>query len=280
MRPYSYSIRMAIIILIATIPAWPSRAGGSLPPLQPFNMTGMYTVSWSGIPIGSLVLQASEDTGTYRLGAYVKTKGLAYTFTRHESTTTVEGVRKGDEYLPRKFETVFKLRKKTRHIILNYSPPGILAEEYNTPPEDPNKRLPVPAEMKAQVMDALTPLFAQRPQIYKALQNGHSTFTLRAYDGRRLTDMHYNVLGRMSVLWKNQQTNAIVFKLSRTPIAGYKESELDDIRENADPEISLYLSDDGRLIPLKIVIEGSGGSFYANYASECESLEACLKRLK
>ncbi|MCH2548196.1 MAG: DUF3108 domain-containing protein [Alphaproteobacteria bacterium] len=248
-------------------------------PLEPFNTTGFYEVAWSGITAGGMVIDAFEDDTSYRMQVNVKSNGIAWAFTKHESSTTLEGIKTADIYVPQKFETYFKLRGKTRHIVLDYDAQGNLVHEINTPPENRDKRPAVPMELKKNVVDALTPFFLQRHKVYEALRNGQQKFTIRMYDGRRLTDMHYFVQGRKQVGWNMQDIPVIHFSMSRTPVAGYKDSELEDIANKKDPSVSLYLSDDGRLIPLKIVVDTTAGNFYANFKHACDTMAACVKHL-
>lgn len=244
-------------------------------------MNGFYTVSWGGISVGKLVMIASEDEKQFSLDAYVKTSGIVYAITRHESKTSTRGKvdRKAQRYIPTHYETVFKMRGKTRHIILDYDSKGRLKKEFNDPPENRSARPEVPMNLKRTVVDALNPFFTQRPAIYKALKGHEKDFTLRMFDGRRLTDLHYHVVGRQWINQNDTQKPVIIFKLSSMPIAGYKKSELEDLKKETNPDISFYLSDDGLLLPIKLVIEASGGTFYANLTQQCRSVEACLKML-
>lgn len=271
---------MAIIATLATLPAVAQEAERPLPPLALYNSHAYYDVSWSGIRVGGMVIDAREDADSYAMSLKMKSDGLAWMVTKHHSTNTIEGIKKNGEYLPQRFETFFTLRKKTRHIVLDYDAEGKLVHEVNTPPEDPNKRKPVPQELKEQVIDVLTVFFEQRKMLYEALKSGTESFTLRMYDGRRLTDMEYWVKGRQNVSWNNQNIPAVVFSLSRTPVAGFKESELEDLRDKKDPAVTFYLSDDGKLTPLRIVIDASAGTFYGNFRQNCISAEACEALLK
>lgn len=248
----------------------------SLPPLQPFNYTGYYDVSWSGITVGTLVADAHEDDAHYKMSAFIESTGLTYLFTRHKSETTVEGIRQDGRYLPQQYRTEFSTRGSSREIILTYDKTGKMVQEVANPPENRQKRPEVPMELKERVIDLLTTFFVQRGKIYEALARDNPEFTIRMYDGRRLTDLHFKVFGRQVVGWHNQDTPVIHFTFTRTPIAGFKKSELEDIQKE-EPDINLYLSDDGQLIPLKIVVASAAGMFYANLARECPSLEACLK---
>lgn len=270
------------MILIAFLLATPAVAqqGPALPHLRPYTSIGFYDVSWGGISVGGMVIDAREFNDSYAMEVRIKSSGIAWTFTKHKSTTTMEGIKQNGAYIPQKFETDFKLRGKTRHIVLEYNEQGELVHEINTPPEDPNKRPPVPMELKQNALDALTPFFLQRIEVYDALKSGGDNFTIRMFDGRRLTDMHYFIQGRKRVEWNRQETPVIHFNLTRTPVAGYKKDELNDIHQNKDPAVSLYLSDDGRLIPLKIIIDSSAGKFHANFKQNCLSMADCLTLLK
>ena len=250
-----------------------------LPPLEPFNLQGIYNVSWSGLGVGNLVIMAHEDAKTYGLEAHVRARGIAYSFTKHESMNKVEGIKAKGKYIPQRFETIFSLRKNTRHIILTYDKKGELVKEENTPPENRKKRPEVPMELKKNVMDIMTILFYQRGELYKALQNNQPSFTYRMYDGRRLTDITVHVKGRQEVTWQGKQVKVIAFGIDRKAVAGFKQSELEDLEKDNDPNIAFYLSDDGKLNPLRIVVNAEAGAFYANFDRYCESKEACMKVL-
>lgn len=275
-------MRVIFGLLLPLLMATPVNAQETapLPPLQPYNSIGYYEVAWSGLTVGGMAIAAHDDDKTYGMDVRVKSNGLAWAFTKHHSTTTVEGIKRKGSYIPQRFETWFTLRKDTRHIVLDYDKNGKLTNELNTPPEDRNKRPEVPMELKQHVVDALTTFFVQRQEVYKALKNGEDRFTIRMYDGRRLTDMQYFVQGRKEVNWNKQDTRVIVFNLSRSPVAGFKKNELEEIEGKQDPAVSLYLSDDGKLIPLKIIIDSSAGSFYANFKHSCADMESCAASLK
>lgn len=244
--------------------------------LQPYNGTGYYTVSWGGITVGGMVVDAHEDADSYRMQVETRSSGLVKAISKHHSSNTVSGLRRSGEYIPQRFESRFSLRGKSRHIVLEYDKQGRLTHEENNPPEPEHKRPPVPMDVKRDVIDALTTLFVQRQKIHEALASGQDRFTIRMYDGRRVTDLEYYVRGRRGMGWNMQEVPIIEFAFSRIPVAGYKDSELKDLAGKTAPNVSLYLSDDGRLIPLKIVVDSSAGEFYANLSKDCETLQACL----
>lgn len=273
-------MRIASLLFIAlTLASSVARAQQPLPELQPFNHIGYYEVSWGGITVGGLAIATYEDAERYSMEAHVKSNGLAWVITKHKSATTAEGIKRDGKYLPQRFETHFHHRNKNRHIILNYDENGKLKDEFVNPADPPWKRKPVPMELKESALDPLSIFFVQRKRVYEALEDGGEQFTLQMFDGRRLTDMHYFVHGRQRVGWNMQDVPVIRFNLSRTPVAGYKDSELEELRDKKDPSVSLFLSDDGRLIPLKLEIDGNAGTFYANFKQRCDTIEQCKKLL-
>lgn len=273
-------MRLASLLFVALMLAAPASAQQPLPELQPFNHIGYYEVSWGGITVGGLVIATYEDAERYGMEAHVKSNGLAWVITKHKSATAIEGIKKNGKYLPQRFETHFFHRGKLRHIILEYDESGKLEREFVNPPDPLWKRKPVPMELKEFALDPLSIFFVQRQQVYDALRESREQFTLQMFDGRRLTDMHYFVHGRKQVGWNMQDVPVIKFNLSRTPVAGYKDSELEELRDKKDPSVSLYLSDDGRLIPLKLEIDGSAGTFYANFKRRCDTIKECRKLLE
>ncbi|MGB1540037.1 MAG: DUF3108 domain-containing protein [Rickettsiales bacterium] len=283
MRKITLFFRRCSLLVLAlaafSAPGWAQNALRPISPLEPFTMTGLYRVTWNGINVGRLVLKTKETDDDYALEAYVKSSGIAHLLTRHESTSSVKGNIKGNQHLPKRFETIFKLRGKTRHIILDYDDDGNLVKEFNDPPENRQKRPEVPEELKKHVIDVLTLLFAQRGKIYRALLTDTPTFTLRAYDGRRLTDLQFTIHGRKTLFINDTNQHVVHYSVHREPVAGYKDSELEKIQQEKEPDINMYLSDDGKLVPLRIAISSEAGDFYANFTKDCESLEACLKRL-
>lgn len=257
-----------------------STSAAAQAPLQPYNDTALYDVSWSGVTVGNMIMHAREDDESYAMDLVLKSRGLAWAFTKHTSTTTTRGVKANGQYIPQQFETLFNLRGKTRHIVLTYDAKGRLTNEVNTPPEPEWKRPPVEMELKQDVIDALSTFFVHRPRIYEALEQNDKQFTIRMFDGRRLTDLQYLIHGQKTIGWNRSQTPVIHATLSRLPVAGYKDKELERIDNEQDPGVQIYFSDDGRLTPLKIEVRADAGTFYANYRQSCETLAFCVAATK
>lgn len=259
----------------AAIPPAPS-----VQPLKDYNDIGLYHVSWSGVPVGLLLMDAHETASTYTINVRTEAIGLLKPVTRHKSTMNTRGSKQNGRYIPQHFETVFKLRGDTREISLDFDTSGKLVAETNEPPEPEWKRPKVPAELKGELIDPISLFYVHRPLIHAALLDpAKKNFTIRYYDGRRLTDLHYTVIGLKNTDINKVQTPIYYVVVTREAIAGYKDKELKEMK-GKDLKLHLYLSTDGRLMPLKFVVDAAMGAYYAEYRQSCDTLEACNKLMK
>ncbi|MBM3617548.1 MAG: DUF3108 domain-containing protein [Alphaproteobacteria bacterium] len=247
--------------------------------LKDYNDTGVYDVTWNKLPVGFLVMDAHEDAGTYKVDVVTRATGALKLATKHSSTMNARGIKRNGGYTPQHFETVFKLRGDTRTITLDYDTSGNLVAETNEPPEPEWKRPKVPLELKVNAIDPMTLFYAHRPFIHKAIRSGNREFTLRYYEGRRLTDLYYTVGEVEDVQIGKEKHPLLHVSVLRKPVAGYKEKELKEMREK-DMKLQLFLTTDGRYMPLKFVVDAKMGAFYATYKQSCPSVDACVKAMK
>lgn len=267
-----------VALMFMSISAW---AADISAPLQPYNNTSLYRVTWSGgILAGYLTFDAHETASDYEITVQSKAVGALRLATKHKSNLKTEGVKQGDHYIPQRFTGNFIGRNETRDITLDYDKNGnLMAENYVSPKPESNNRPKVPDELKINALDPLTAFYIQRLLIYKALQQGQKDFTLRYYDGRRLTDMQYQVDGLSTLTVDNKSTQVLNVAVTRIPVAGYKEKEL---KEMAEKTMKVYFSfsTDGKLTPLRFIVDAKMGAFHATYLESCASMESCLKKMK
>lgn len=240
---------------------------------------GVYSVTWNNLPVGYLIMDAQETASTYKVDVNTRATGALKLATKHSSTLTAQGIKREGKYLPQHFGTVFNLRGESRTIDLAYDKDGRLISETNNPPEPEWKRPPVPQELKADAIDPMTLFYAHRPLIHKAIRNGEREFTLRYYEGRRLTDLYYTVGEVEQVQIGKHSVPLLRVSVLRKPIAGYKEKELKKMAKK-DYLLELYLTTDGRYMPQKFVVDAALGTFYATYKQACPSVDACEKLMK
>lgn len=116
------------------------------------------------------------------------------------------------------------------------------------------------ADLKPEhLKDVIDPLLglteALRRVRYHLVGGGPSTFTLRGFDGSRRFDMDGEVLGPASRVITEKKHETYRLRLTARPVAGFKKRHR--VLWN-DSAFDLYLSRDGRFVPLQIVSLGHG----------------------
>ncbi len=251
-----------IIILISLIGINPAIANDNI--LPPLHFNGRYAFDWSGITLGKLAVSVDEGKDRYKLRLIVASAGATNLFTHHMSDTVATGRREGNTYFPEYYESYYKTKQKPRHIKLEFNKKGVVTTEINEPPEDRNDRPEIPHALKDGSYDPLTG--------FMALRSGDAK--LPAFDAKRLYEI-YARKGSSHPLYREKTLqNALPFTLSRTPLAGLTAKELREYAKG-EPEVTLYLSNDQRRIPLAMSMPILLGSVHGVLIKECKEWNDC-----
>lgn len=234
-----------VFFLIAT--AMPAHA--ETPDIWP-QKQGEYIFRWNGLTFGSLAFETETGNARYTLRCRIESRGLLRIFSRHESRSEVSGTAEKLTGGPRRYETFYKSGDKPKRVLLVYDQNGRLAESAVEPPENPQKRPPVPGDLTAGSLDPLTYALAIRAGVRDGLAAGAQAFTLRLYDGRRLMETRVEILGRETLEREGTRRTVIVLEARREPVAGFTAKELSRMKN--EPPLYLYFSDDGRLTLLRL----------------------------
>lgn len=246
--------------------------------LTPLNFKGIYEFSYAGMPLGKAGFEAEQSATGYDMTADVVTTGLVKLFTKHSSHTTVSAEGAAYSYPNITYESRYRTRKKARSAKLVYKK-GVLAEEQALPPESRDRRPEVPAELKKNAHDLLTVNLKMRQGLWDAVKSAKPSFSLKAYDGRRLTQLDLTVEGKRTILYNGKKTPVIAMSARRKLLAGYTESERKDY-DPKEPTLYIYYSDDARFIPLKLEVTFLFDKLSATLAKECRTGESCLFGIK
>ena len=113
--------------------------------------------------------------------------------------------------------------------------------------EDSSKKPLLAEALRKSVLDPLSTVTAIRQELRRG---NRGTFTVPVYDGARRFDV------RVRVLPKKASTEAVLhLELTLAPIAGFKgESSDDGDPDNAPRPVALTISDDPRLVPLRMSV--------------------------
>ena len=133
----------------------------------------------------------------------------------------------------------------------------------------------VPPDLRVSVVDPVTAIFSLRRHTAEALAGeGPPRFTVRVIDGRRRYDLAAEVLGRRTAVVEGGERPVIEVRLRMVPLAGY---DRDEIEAALDPGryVIAQLSDDDRLIPLRLQSHGHPVTTVVRLVRDCSNGARC-----
>ena len=252
--------------LFAASPVWAADE-------SPVNFNGQYQFTFSGVEFGRMGIDISQEGGKTAMASDITTTGLLSVFVKHSSHSTYDAA--GGKAI---YETHYHTRKKARYVKLLYSGAQV-TDEILDPKDPPSKRPPVPDEMKKGALNPLAFVLAMRSNLLKREDKNGSTYSVLFYDGRRLTEGDFTIIGKKTILYQNANTNVIEVEARRQLLAGFTESELQD-RDPKEPTVHMFYSDDKRMLPLVITVKYGIATIAATLTKECPQGEGCLLGIK
>jgi hypothetical protein len=250
---------LAAILLLVSAPARADTA-----------FKGIYDLDMGGMRFGKVGVELTENPSHYAMAADVTFTGLVKLFASHSSHTTVVGDGAAYDYPTRNYETHYRTKKKRKSVKMVMKA-GKIVEEAVVPPDNRATRPAVPAADKNAAFDPLSLIVKMRREIAA----NKNTFSINAYDGRRLTEVDFTMLGKRTLQSSDKKTPVIAVNVRRKLLAGFTASEIDDWNSK-EPALTIYLSDDARLIPLKFEVPMWFGMVSATLVKECAASESCL----
>ncbi len=252
----------------------------SLPQLPPLNLAGIFSVYWSGLHVGDLILGVEEEDGRYLVRTAIESRGLARLISNYYSISYSQGRIGPSHYHPEKFQSRFNLRGRSKRITLAYDVQGRQTKRHYDPLENRQKRPDVEQEQRDHTFDPLTTGLQVRRAAADIASNGGDSFVMPVYDGRRRTDLIFTYEGLVTISSRNarnpkrRKREALHFTLRRTPLAGFTENEWKRMEET-DPVIDLYLDPDD-MIPLKAVGTAALGTAVGHLKQLCADFDSCM----
>lgn len=219
---------------------------------EPLVTEAHYTLSWSGIPFGACDISAAQDGNRFRINSAIHFSGAAKMLAAHQSDTVAEGDGMAAAASAHSYETYYSTRNKKKHVLLTYAKGGSLTDRLIEPPENPEKRPPVPVEKLKGVPDPLTFIAELRRIMRETLANHTNRFTLSVFDGRRLYASTWTIQDERVIELNGKQRHVVYATATRKPTAGFTQSELDDF--NADAQLGAYFDAD-TMLPVKMTVE-------------------------
>lgn len=218
---------------------------------DPLKLNGLYTVEWSGIPIGRILIEAEETDTTYSMSINTKTKGIAALLSDEATIMAAKGKKDGaDSFIPQEYISRPQKGHDDDTITLAYDEKGHFVKGTDDKPDDPAWRAPVPNNEIDTARDPLTATLMLRRMLHASLGSGKTEITTRMYDGERLALLHLTRGPDSRVSLGKTIVNCVSVEVKREPILGFTPKELKKYRKS-DPEIHIYFSNDQAFLPVR-----------------------------
>ena len=272
---YNMSYKKFIFIITLCLAPIPSfAASDALGKLAPLDFNAVYSFGFGAVDFGKIGVDISQTPDAYAMSSDIVSTGILNAFLKHSSHTTQTGKGAEFHYSSIDYETHYqtKGKKKYAHILYN---DGVVTEEKVEPADDREKRPAVSKALKDQSVTPLGLVIAMQQGIYDSLKHNKEAFSVYMYDGRRLSQIHFALIGDKTMPINGVPTKVVQVDVSRTLLEGYTQSELTDAQKK-DPPLHVYFSNDERLIPLLFEVPMWMGSIRATLVKECAKGQSCL----
>jgi hypothetical protein len=229
----------------------------------------LYQAYWAGLPAGEIRLTLRDDTASYRDEIVVRSQGLPWLLTHFRATAVSEGRLASDRPpVPTRYDVLYDLRKgRDRRLSMSFAgrDGAVLAERG---PGDTSKKPLLAEGFRKNVLDPLSTVTAIRRELRRG---NRGSFMVPVYDGARRFDV------RVRVLPKKATSEAVLhLELTLAPVAGFKgESSDDGDPDNAPRPVELTLSDDPRLLPLRMSVAIAHLPLIVELARRCDASAPC-----
>jgi hypothetical protein len=255
-------------ILLLAVSAAQAAAGAD----QPLELR--YRFSWAGVPISEVALRHVINSGVYQTELAIASIGLADQLVHFRGVSRATGRYESQGgFSAARFRSVSSSYRKSRTILVGFDPhTGDVVELELTKRGEPD-RSKVPAALQKGVIDPLTALVQLR---HRLAMGQLDDYTAAVFDGRRRFDLKAHVVGRDTVEIAGRRQPVIELQVGLALIAGANQDELDDAEAEDDQlRLKLLLSDDERLIPLRLSTMDSLFTATAEIMPECLEPGGC-----
>ncbi len=234
-----------------------------------------YRFSWAGVPIATFGLRHVANAVIYQTELEIQTTGLADQLFGYRSVSRATGAYEApDRFTASRFRSAYTSHRKSRRILIRFDPDtGDVIDLEITRNAEPD-RSKVPEALQKGVMDPLTALVQLRHRL--AAQDGADGYTAAVFDGRRRFDLKARVVGRGEAEIAGRARPVIKVEVGLKWIAGSNQDELEPATAEANSiRLELLLSDDERLIPLRLRTLDSFFTAEAVIMPECLGPRGC-----
>lgn len=242
--------------------------------LSPFTLDALYSFEYAGIAFGKMGVSVTQTADRYSSITDISSSGIARVFVKHDSHSVASGTGNGFDYPERYYESQYRTRKKKKHVRLEYKK-HTLTEMFLEPPANYTSRAKIADILLNSAFDPLAAIAMLRPRLYEALVSGSDAFSVRVFDGRRLTDGHFKIEALQELYHDGGMVPVYRLLAYRTLLDGYSSKEQKAAQKEAT-ELYLYFTADERLKLIMVEVPLMIGNLRARLTEECNQPGACL----
>jgi hypothetical protein len=234
-----------------------------------------YRFTWAGVPIAELGLRHASNSTVYQTEVAIRTIGLADQLLGYRGSSHATGrYEEPDGFSASRFRAASRSNSKSRRILVRFDrETGDVIELELTRRGEPD-RSKVPEALQKGVVDPLTAVLQMRHRLAKS--GNLDGYKAAVFDGRRRFDAEARVTGRHRVEIAGRNWPVIELEIDLTWIAGANADDIDDAEAGENRlRLKLLLSDDERLIPLRLSTMDSLLTATAEIMPECLGPAGC-----
>jgi Protein of unknown function (DUF3108) len=234
-----------------------------------------YRFTWAGLPFAELGLRHATNRTVYQTEIAIRTIGLADQVVGFRASSHATGLyEEPDGFSASRFRSASSSYRKSRRIMVRYDrATGDVVELELTRSGEPD-RSKVPADLQKGVMDPLTAVLQLRHRL--ATAGDLDGYKAAVFDGRRRFDATAKVIGRHRAEIAGRTWPVIELEIDLTWLAGANSDDMDKAEAGDNLlRLKLLLSDDERLIPLRLSTMDSLLTATAEIVPECLAPAGC-----
>ena len=234
-----------------------------------------YRFTWAGLPFAELGLRHATDSTVYQTEVAIRTIGLADQLVGFRGSSYATGrYEEPDGFSASRFRSASSSYRKSRRILVRFDrETGDVVELKLTRRGEPD-RSKVPEALQKGVMDPLTAVLQMRHRL--ATTGDLDGYKAAVFDGRRRFDATAKVIERRRAEIAGRTWPVVELELNLTWLAGANADDMDDAEAGENRlRLKLLLSDDERLIPLRLSTMDSLLTATAEIMPECLGPAGC-----
>jgi Protein of unknown function (DUF3108) len=234
-----------------------------------------YRFTWAGLPFAEFGLHHATDRSVYQTEIAIRTIGLADKVVGFRASSYATGLYEEPAgFSSSRYRSDSRSHRKSRRILVRFDrETGDVVHLELIRSGEPD-RSKVPEALQKGVTDPLTAVLQMRHRL--ATTGNLDGYSAAVFDGRRRFDAAAKVIGRHRAEIAGRMWPVIELEINLTWLAGANSDDMDKAEAGENRlRLQLLLSDDERLLPLRLSTMGSLLTATAEIVPECLAPAGC-----